>query len=471
MIVGEDTSNGTLRVENGGRMEFGFVELAPDTGGTGTVTVTGSGSSLINHGALYVGGKDDGTGGSVNGGSGVVHIQSGGIMQAADVRFFSNGVFEVENGSNTVSGLEVVGGADVAPPGPGGTLGDLVVGRSTAARMVIRSGGTVANNGCNIGFNSGADGSVLVTDPGTQWNNSGDLIFGLSGTGTLTIQSGGAVSSAGFTNVRGYLGFNNGASGTATVSGAGSSWTTTGSLWVGNAGSGFLNVSNGGSVTTGGNGYLGFATSGYGSAIISGTGSAWNTAGTIYVGGSASAPGGGFGTYLQIADGASVNASAITLYNTGELFLANNTTCTGPLTSLGGAIRTFGDTALTNNITLGSGGLTVITNVANTTSVFSGNLTGSGGLTKFGFSTIGLGTLTLTGTSNYTGDTIVNAGSAFPEHLSVIRPKDNYLLLQQLHFEEELRTPTDINLPAGIKLSTTEINMAMQLINKHKAKI
>lgn len=56
------------------------------------------------------------------------------------------------------------------------------------------------------------------------------------------------------------------------------------------------------------------------------------------------------------------------------------------------------------------------------------------------------------------------------EHLSVIRPKDNYLLLQQLRFEEELRSPTDINIPTAIKLSTTEINMAMQLIKQHTTK-
>jgi DNA end-binding protein Ku len=56
------------------------------------------------------------------------------------------------------------------------------------------------------------------------------------------------------------------------------------------------------------------------------------------------------------------------------------------------------------------------------------------------------------------------------EHLSVIRPKDNYLLLQQLRFDEELRAPKDLNLPKGIKLSTNEINMAMQLIKQHTAK-
>ncbi len=56
------------------------------------------------------------------------------------------------------------------------------------------------------------------------------------------------------------------------------------------------------------------------------------------------------------------------------------------------------------------------------------------------------------------------------EHLSVIRPKDHYLLLQQLRFEEEIQTPKDINIPSGIRLSTTEISMATQLIKQHTTK-
>jgi DNA end-binding protein Ku len=56
------------------------------------------------------------------------------------------------------------------------------------------------------------------------------------------------------------------------------------------------------------------------------------------------------------------------------------------------------------------------------------------------------------------------------EHLSVIRPKDHYLLLQQLRFEEELQTPKDLNMPSGIRLSTSEINMATQLIRQHTTK-
>lgn len=53
------------------------------------------------------------------------------------------------------------------------------------------------------------------------------------------------------------------------------------------------------------------------------------------------------------------------------------------------------------------------------------------------------------------------------EHLSVIRPRDNYLLLQQLRFEEELRSPSEIKVPEGTKISPKELTMALELIKQY----
>jgi DNA end-binding protein Ku len=55
------------------------------------------------------------------------------------------------------------------------------------------------------------------------------------------------------------------------------------------------------------------------------------------------------------------------------------------------------------------------------------------------------------------------------EHISVIRPKDGYLLLQQLRFEEELRSSDDIKIPKAIKISPKEMSMALELIKQHTA--
>jgi DNA end-binding protein Ku len=54
------------------------------------------------------------------------------------------------------------------------------------------------------------------------------------------------------------------------------------------------------------------------------------------------------------------------------------------------------------------------------------------------------------------------------EHLAVVRPRDNYLLLQQLRFEQELRTPDELTLPdARTKVSKKELDMAEALVKQY----
>lgn len=56
------------------------------------------------------------------------------------------------------------------------------------------------------------------------------------------------------------------------------------------------------------------------------------------------------------------------------------------------------------------------------------------------------------------------------EHLCVIRPKDNYLLLQQLRFEEEIRSAETLKVPEGIRINAKEMTMATELIKQYSAK-
>lgn len=53
------------------------------------------------------------------------------------------------------------------------------------------------------------------------------------------------------------------------------------------------------------------------------------------------------------------------------------------------------------------------------------------------------------------------------EHLAIIRPKENYLMLQQLRFEEEIRSPEDLNLPGEVRVSSREVSVAMELIEQY----
>lgn len=52
------------------------------------------------------------------------------------------------------------------------------------------------------------------------------------------------------------------------------------------------------------------------------------------------------------------------------------------------------------------------------------------------------------------------------ESLAIVRPKENYLLLHRLRFEEEIRKP-EINLPTNVKISKKEIDMAVKLVNEY----
>lgn len=82
----------------------------------------------------------------------------------------------------------------------------------------IRSGGTLVNQSDGyVSALAGSVGNVNISGSGSQWNNSGTLYIGDYGQGTLTISSGGVVTS----NTT-YLGFQSGSSGNVSVSGVGS---------------------------------------------------------------------------------------------------------------------------------------------------------------------------------------------------------------------------------------------------------
>ncbi len=52
------------------------------------------------------------------------------------------------------------------------------------------------------------------------------------------------------------------------------------------------------------------------------------------------------------------------------------------------------------------------------------------------------------------------------ENLAIVRPKENYLMLHRLRFEEEIRKP-EINLPTNVKISKKELDMAVKLVNEY----
>ncbi len=52
------------------------------------------------------------------------------------------------------------------------------------------------------------------------------------------------------------------------------------------------------------------------------------------------------------------------------------------------------------------------------------------------------------------------------EHLGIIKPYKNALVLNQLRFENEIRSPQDLNIPGGKPSNEREVKMALNLIDQ-----
>jgi len=106
----------------------------------------------------------------------------------------------------------------------------------------IMSSGAAASD-VEIGIGAQDSGTLSILGLGNL-NGDGILYVARSGTGIVNITNGGVVSS-----IRFIIGENSGSDGTATVSGFGSMWTNIAVCTVGFEGNGTLNITNGGRVS------------------------------------------------------------------------------------------------------------------------------------------------------------------------------------------------------------------------------
>ena len=182
-----------------------------------------------------------------------------------------------------------------------GTLdnGSMYVGESGTGTLNITSGGVVSSGRFIIGDNSGSNGTATVSGAGSTWNNLVVCFVGFAGTGALNINSGGQVSN--FSQAS--IGETTGSVGMVTVDGTGSSWTPDAGVTVGGNGRGTLTITNGGTVSSPifGNGVVGNNPGSTGTVNISGAGSTWTNSNALVVGGN-----GGTGM-LHISSGGAVS--------------------------------------------------------------------------------------------------------------------------------------------------------------------
>ncbi|MDO8978799.1 MAG: autotransporter outer membrane beta-barrel domain-containing protein [Afipia sp.] len=269
-------------------------------------------------------------------GGGTLNITGGGTV-TNDTGLIGNGASD--QGTVTVSGRDASGNASTWT-----NNGDLVVGQDGKGTLNIGSGGQVSNADGYIGSGAGSQGNVTVSGHdasgnASTWTSTGTLYVGENGQGSLAIQDGGVVNSA-----LGSIGNSSGGAGTVTVSGRdvngnASTWNITNQIYIGADGTGTLSILNGGVVNSG-QGLIGYNNAGSNSVTVSGrdingNASTWNAANNIYVGFS------GSGT-LNVADGAAVATSAtgggastvyIGLMN-GSVGTVNVSSSTGNVSSL-----------------------------------------------------------------------------------------------------------------------------------------
>ena len=288
MIYVGTSGGGTLNitaggiVSNGSPYGYGYIGYDPDS--TGAVTVNGDGSTWDNVNSLRIGSS----------GSGTLNITGGGVVRSNKSSYMSENTDYIGY-SHGATGVVTV-------DGPGSTWtngGSIRVGESGTGTVNITGGGTVSctksTYGPSIGCLSGSMGMVTVEGAGSTLTSESGVLIGVDGCGTLNIRSGGAVRN----NVSAYLGYGTGSTGAATVDGADSSWTSSGSMEVGLTGSGTLDIIGGGTVNNS-YGFIGDNPGSSGVARVDGSNSTWTNSGDLFVGK------GGHGT-LTISGGGTVN--------------------------------------------------------------------------------------------------------------------------------------------------------------------
>lgn len=400
----------------------------------GDVVLQGAGASIadtalvtVNAGTLSVNVGE--TIGALAGNGGRVQIAAGQVLNTGG-----------SNASTAYAGV-LAGDGSMAKSGTGTfTLSgaNTLTGTTTvsAGVLALTSSGSLAGAvQNNAGFSNAGTVTGLVTNTGTLIS-TGVLNGGLinSGSAGLSGQLNGAVTNSGLVQLQGGLtgitGFSQTANGTfdlagfhtgiGSLSGAGTVLLGSGTLTLGGSnastsfggtisGPGGLTKTGAGSFTlTSGQAYTGLTTVNAGLFSLTAnaglSGSVLNNAGFASSGlilGSLT--NNGTATLAGQINGAVANNGAITV--SGALaVLGRLTQNAGGSLNLAGSNASLGSLAGLGPIQLGSG--TLVVGSDNSSSLFSGVISGSGGLQK-----LGTGTFTLTGINSYSGLTIVNAGT------------------------------------------------------------
>ncbi|KFB98058.1 putative autotransporter protein [Trabulsiella guamensis ATCC 49490] len=278
LILGA-TGTGFLTITDGGVANVAMGTVAGSSGGSGTVSVDGTGSALNLNGALTLG--YSGTGELTATNSATVNSSGGTLGQRADgtgtatvssgaqwnlgnnpqtsltVGDAGTGTLNINTGGNVSGGQASItlgnaatGNGTLNVDGAGSVLdsqNSLTVGQSGTGTLNITNSGTASTHTVTAGADAGSTGVINVSQAG-HLDMSNASAIGSYGSGTLNITEGGTVS---IDEATLSVGGSEGGTGVLNVEGQGSALTQNGAgnLMVGMSGTGVVNIHSGGAVS------------------------------------------------------------------------------------------------------------------------------------------------------------------------------------------------------------------------------
>lgn len=339
---------GSLTVDTGGHLVTRRLALATPTwevnggvqpGGSGTLTVTGSGTLWENEGGVDVGRGANASGKLTVADGATAHIYSTGLYAGAGAEILITG-----NGTRVEIG-------DPSQPNNAPRSGWL---SPDGGSITVSDGASLYASGAYIGAGGASLATMTVTGAGTDYTveqllyvggqNGSNNVDPMNGNGRLTV-SAGAKAQGGAVGV----GMDPNSKGVVTVTGAGSElWSkanagltapTAGNFYVGYAGDGLVTVSNGAAIKADNEIRLAYGDSASAGRLVigaerglaaSGAGSVSATNGIVF----------GPGTSQLVFNHTSDNYDfASRLRGTGEIFAdAGNTTLSGDATGFQGLV-------------------------------------------------------------------------------------------------------------------------------------
>lgn len=413
-ITSTDAAINTINLQaNGGTID---VTNAGDTftilsamSGAGSLNKAGAGTLALSAANTY--------GGSTTVAAGTLSMGGPNVLPSGTaVTVLSGATFDLNGYGETIGSLAGAGSVKLG-------LGYLITGGNNASTTF--SGSITGNTSPGGGMYKAGTGTFTLT--GTSSYIGDTLVRG----GTLTITDGGSVSGN-----NGYLADNFNVPVTVNVGGGvgNSSWTNTGTLYVGIVGPATLNITSGGTVSAGSlnNNFVGSSVNLNGGTLrITGTDSTTNVINLQSGGGTIDVP--NAANTFTIASGLS-GAGSLTKTGYGTLLLSSANSYASDTTIIRGTIemgivnalpsstalsvfpegtfklagfdQTIGSLSGSGSVSLGSGVLRVGGNGASTSFFGSFTSSASGGLIK-----TGAGTLTLYGGGTFGGQVMVTSGT------------------------------------------------------------